>query len=315
MADPDESPDPRATDVPSLHRLMRHFSTPESLERALRFRPRRDDVFIATWPKSGTTLLQQIVHGLRTSGDMDFDDISAVVPWLETAHDCGLDLDAPQRAEPRAFKTHLDRNRLPRGGRTIWVVRDPIDAAISHWRFFSGWLVVPGAIDLETYALDFLAAREGHRDYWSHLVSWWPDLDAPDLLPLCYEDVVADRPAAVARVARFIGAGGDPGTRAVAVRQAELGFMRRFPTLWEDGLLRRHRNPAMGLPTDFGGSKVRPADERPEAAISDRLREVWAARWRETVEPVTGCADYAALRRALADRAGRNEVAEIPRRD
>ena len=41
-----------------------------------------------------TTWIQQIVHMLRSGGDMDFDDISRVSPWIEVAFALGGDLDA-----------------------------------------------------------------------------------------------------------------------------------------------------------------------------------------------------------------------------
>lgn len=52
--------------------------------------------------------MQQIVHQLRTGGDgdMEFDEISCVVPWIELAGDLGQDLDAEQRKNPRCYKTH-----------------------------------------------------------------------------------------------------------------------------------------------------------------------------------------------------------------
>ncbi len=53
------------------------------------FRPlesKPGDVFIASWAKSGTTMMQQMFHQLRMGaatggGDMDFDDISRMIPW------------------------------------------------------------------------------------------------------------------------------------------------------------------------------------------------------------------------------------------
>lgn len=72
------------------------------------------DVWIATYPKCGTTWIQQIVHGLRSRGAMDFPEISYVVPFVERAAQLGVDLNAPQVAAPRAFKTHLPWSQLPR---------------------------------------------------------------------------------------------------------------------------------------------------------------------------------------------------------
>lgn len=51
--------------------------------RAENHQSQSDDVFIATYPTIGTTWMQQLCHGLRSQGDMGFDDISIVVPYLE----------------------------------------------------------------------------------------------------------------------------------------------------------------------------------------------------------------------------------------
>lgn len=298
---PDLAPSGRALTPEGLRALHARFSTDGSVERALAFVPRPTDVFVATYSKSGTTLLQQIVHGLRTSGDMDFRDISEVVPWIEVAHDLGQDLEAEQKAFPRAFKTHFDGDSLPVGGRVVYVVREPIAALVSFYHFNSGWFMEPGAMNLERFALEFIARRRGRHDYWHHVASWWPRLAGEDVLPLCYEDVVADLPRSVARVARFIGVPEDPERLEIAIRQASKSFMQRFPTLWEDERLREYCNPAMGLPLEFKGTKVR-ADDAGEGAgerldlVTDAVREAWERRWAEIVAGPTGCADYAALR-------------------
>ena len=46
---------------------------------------RSDDIYVATYMKSGTTLLQMILYQLFTDGNMDFDHIYDVSPWLEHA--------------------------------------------------------------------------------------------------------------------------------------------------------------------------------------------------------------------------------------
>ena len=75
---------------------MEDFSTSEGWRRGLDYKPSPTDVFIVTPPKCGTTWMQQIVHGLRTRGSMDFDEIGRVVPWINMAHDMGIDIHAPQ---------------------------------------------------------------------------------------------------------------------------------------------------------------------------------------------------------------------------
>ena len=79
----------------------------ETLASIAAYQPRPTDIIISPAGKCGTTLLQQTFHTLRTRGDMDFDDISRVVPWIETAKSLAIDINAEQVAEPRGFKSHL----------------------------------------------------------------------------------------------------------------------------------------------------------------------------------------------------------------
>ena len=112
--------------LPELTRHYEHFIWNSA--RWEGFKHRNDDILICTAYKAGTTWMQQIVHGLRSGGDMSFGEITQVVPWIELAHDLGLDIPGDQPS-PRAFKSHLSWHDIPKGGRYIVVMRDPLDAA------------------------------------------------------------------------------------------------------------------------------------------------------------------------------------------
>ena len=75
--------------------------TEEGVSHGLSFEPRSNNVFVVTPPKCGTTWMQQILHQLRSGGDMSFDDISEEVLFLEFAHDLELDLNAEHKYQPR----------------------------------------------------------------------------------------------------------------------------------------------------------------------------------------------------------------------
>src|SRR5512147_1523610 len=96
----------RATSVSEIAEKFENFRTPEGEAHGLAYQSHPTDVFVVTPAKCGTTWMQQIVHGLRTRGSMDFDEITRVVPWIEMAQDMGIDIYKPQPADPRAFKTH-----------------------------------------------------------------------------------------------------------------------------------------------------------------------------------------------------------------
>src|ERR1019366_6253139 len=58
------------------HRLSR-------LGGGLLFVPRPNDIYIVSYPRSGTTWLQMILYQLTTDGNMDFDHITEFVPFFE----------------------------------------------------------------------------------------------------------------------------------------------------------------------------------------------------------------------------------------
>src|SRR5579872_4992478 len=129
----DAAPQRRARSLAEMKRLQGGFVKPDEIGASIKaYRPRPTDVVISPFGKCGTTWLQQTFHTLRTRGDMDFDDISRVVPWIETAGPLGLDIEAPQRAEPRGFKSHMSYGPIPKGARYVVCVRDPKDAFVSR---------------------------------------------------------------------------------------------------------------------------------------------------------------------------------------
>jgi hypothetical protein len=95
-----EAPDVSAGMQLMMQRLS-DFITEEGVSRGLSFKPRSDDVFVVTSPKCGTTWMQQILHQLRSGGDMSFEDVYDVVPFIEFAYDIEIDLEAEHKYQPR----------------------------------------------------------------------------------------------------------------------------------------------------------------------------------------------------------------------
>ena len=80
---------------------MSRKMTEQGRNRGLSFKPRSDDVFVVTPTKCGTTWMQQILHQLRSGGDMSFDEIDDVVPYIELAYDVEIDLESEHNYQPR----------------------------------------------------------------------------------------------------------------------------------------------------------------------------------------------------------------------
>jgi len=290
----------RPKTIAEMEARLQNFITPQGMQYALAFRPRPTDVIIATYAKAGTTWMQQIVHGLRTKGDMDFREITEVTPWIEQAHDCGWDLAAEHRADPRAFKSHWDGDEVPPGGRYITVMRDPRDTMVSFHNFFDGWIFEKGAVRLDEFTDWVIDRGLPYSNYWRHLMSWWRRRDEPEVLMLAFEDMKEDLPTSVRRVAEFIGLGEDEEAIEIATRQATFDFMKAHEHQFDDNVIVEKRNPALGLPDDASSSKVKTGNVGGhEEALSPRIRARLEEKWAELVAPETGCRDYDALREAL----------------
>lgn len=291
----------RATTFDEFLQKLGALNTEEGVEQGLGMTLAATDIVVAPFSKSGTTWLQQIAHTLRTRGDMDFDDISRVVPWIENSTDLGLDLDAQQKAEPRVFKSHLDADRVPGGARYIIACRDPKDAAYSMFRFMEGWFIEPGAISLDDFVRGaFIAAGNSpgssNGDYWTHLKSWWLRRDDPDVLFMAYEHMKEDLPGTIRAVATFMDIALDDELMAITEEHASLPFMQTHKDRFDDKLMRERSVEVADLPSDIDSSKVRVGQvgesrQRLGADVSLALDDLW----RDQITKELGFADYASM--------------------
>jgi hypothetical protein len=268
------------------------------------FRPRSNDIIISPYGKCGTTWLQQTFHSLRTRGDMDFDDISRVVPWIEPAGMLGLDLDASQRALPRGFKSHLPYDQIPKGARYVVSLRDPKDASVSMYRFMEGWFFEAGAISMTEFTTARLAGRGRGLDYWHHLLTWWEQRDNPDVLLLSYEQMSAEPEACVRRLAKFCGIALDDALLDLTLKQSTLTFMLAHKDKFDDLMMREVSERVGNLSPGSDSAKVRVGRVGGHRAeMPDELAATLDAIWAETVTAKLGFKDYAALERELRQRA------------
>ncbi len=285
----------RPTSLAEIKERTKNMGSDEGRQAGRNFPLQPTDVVITPYGKSGTTWLQQIVHGLRTRGDMDFDDISRVVPWLETSHDLGIDLHAPQRGYPRAFKSHLSWHDVPKGGRYIVSIRNPKDVLVSGYRFMEGWFFEPGSITLEEHARDgFLDPAQ--RSYWKHLRSWWAERVRAEVLLLSYEAMRNDLATTIRTVADFVEIPLDEALFAIVMEQSSLPFMLQHKDKFDDRLMREHSERIAGLPPGSDSAKVRVGKvgqhyDELSPALSAELDQIW----QEEITASLGFPNYEAF--------------------
>lgn len=290
----------RATSVSELLNIFANFRTSEGEAYGLAYQPDPTDIFVMTPAKCGTTWTQQIVHSLRTRGSMDFEEITCVVPWLEMAFDMGIDLHAPQVALPRAFKTHLNLEQVPQGGKYIAVVRDPKDALLSLYRFFEGWVMEKGSIPLDAFAREFyVEGRE--RGYWKHIRAFWHRRHDVNVLAMSYENMKADLPSAVERIAAFMELPLDDQLKEIVVRQSDFKFMSAHNRQFDDHVVRETRNAACNIPPDGTTSKVKNGNVGDSKLhVPPEIMAEFDEIWDQEITANLGVSSYDELRQVLA---------------
>jgi hypothetical protein len=108
------------------------------------YQPSARDVFVCTYPKSGTNWAIQIAYQIAQRGRGEYKHIHDVVPWPDAfrAKTAQLSDDSSSPANPtglRVIKTHLGSDFVPYSpeAKYIIVVRDPKDTFVSNYHFRS----------------------------------------------------------------------------------------------------------------------------------------------------------------------------------
>ncbi len=211
------------------------------------FEFREGDVIIANWGKSGSTWLQQIVGQLVFKGAEGV-PLWEVSPWVEQRSEPKDRVFAKLSAQRhrRFVKTHLPADALPLHPRAkyLYVGRDGRDVAWSFYQHHTRLVPMVYRITNETpgrvgppfepprhtfreYFLEWLE-RDGYPlwPFWSHVSSWWELRFQPNVLLLHYQDLKADLPGQMHRIARFLDIEVEPAAWPTMVEHCSFAYMK-----------------------------------------------------------------------------------------
>jgi hypothetical protein len=193
------------------------------LSGELLFVPSSDDIYIVSYPRSGTTWLQMILYQLTTDGNMDFHHITEIVPFFERALSLGQNLNA--RRPPRIFKTHLTYGQIPKGPfRYIYVARNGKDVLTSYFHFHRSHLGFKGTLD--DFLSAFVRGKVGYGSWFQHVADWKSHASDGDVLFLRYEDLQRDLREWLPRIAAFCGADIPPGRADEILERCSFAYMK-----------------------------------------------------------------------------------------
>lgn len=199
------------------------------------FRPRPDDIVVATYPKSGTTWMQRILSLLIFRSDEPV-ALDRTFPWLEVNRrpiEVVVD-DLEAQRHRRSVKTHVPFDGVPRfeAVKYIHVARDGRDVCMSYHNHCTGFrpeaLARMDAIGLAEPALrrpyprvdpdpaihfhDWLTTGviDGQNDgtpylsYFAYEKTFWEARKERNLLFVHYGDLQADLTGEMRRIADFL---------------------------------------------------------------------------------------------------------------
>ncbi|GIY63316.1 sulfotransferase 1C4 [Caerostris extrusa] len=185
--------------------LPEFFLLPDVVEKVIDYKPNKDDIFIVTYPKCGTTWTQFLVWEIMHKGafppspnQMMFQHI----PFLEFT---GLD-PVKNLPKPRVMKTHLPFDLQPYSPLTkyIYIVRNPWDCCVSYYHHHC---MEPGLIHLtfDQYFNLFIKGELGWGDFFDHILSWFKHRNDPNVLFLTYEEMKKNTKKVILQIAKFLG--------------------------------------------------------------------------------------------------------------
>ena len=274
-----------------------------SNDRSSIFKPRPSDVFIVTYPKSGTTWMSQVCHMLR-GGDMNFGDITEVCPWDARAEISGQDLNDDQIKNPRIFTSHLHYEEIAKGGKYIYVARNPEDVLVSFFHFIPG---VRGLkqddLSLQQFADSiFIKGAGKFGTIWDQFMSWYKVKDDSNVLWVFYEDMKCDLKNQIERVATFLAIPTNVRNERIleALEKSSFKFMssKEHKHHFDGSFTISKQRVVMGIPEEstIRVSKVRQGMTGMQSQIPSEILERLNEQWKQKITLKTNHLDYKSFR-------------------
>ncbi|KAM3873442.1 3-beta-hydroxysteroid sulfotransferase-like [Diretmus argenteus] len=192
--------------------LPKEISTMESMKYAQDFPVKDTNVFAVTYPRSGTTWMQEILPLVLNGGDLT--PIQTIpswdrVPWLE---DLRLEVVIHRSGStPRAMVTFLPYHLMPTSfysskAKVIYLTRNPKDVMVSSYYYHqraTSYHDDPGTF--QEFIDNFLEGKVPYGKWTDHVKSWRHTELGDRILYITYEEMLQDLDGSIRRFSDFLG--------------------------------------------------------------------------------------------------------------
>ncbi|XP_069056745.1 sulfotransferase 2B1-like [Pleurodeles waltl] len=169
-----------------------------------------DDIFIVTYPKSGTVWMMEIISLIRKNGDPSWCKTVPVwdrAPWLYST--AGLKLLQTYKP-PRLLTSHVTVDIFPKSAfnskaKIIYVYRNPKDVLVSLYCYarIVSFFKTPESFD--QFLNLFLNGNVPFGSWFDHVKGWMGIKDKSNILFITYEELLKDLRGSVQKISTFVG--------------------------------------------------------------------------------------------------------------
>ncbi|CAL1274355.1 unnamed protein product [Larinioides sclopetarius] len=174
------------------------------------YEARNDDIYVVSYPKTGTTWLQEIVYLIHSNVDIKSAltlGLNKRFPYIE--HSMTNFSEVKNMGSPRLLKTHLPYSCLPedilqKQCKMIYITRNPRDVAVSYYHFACMLKETQYKGNFEQFFQRFYFDRTTYSPFLLHNLEFWNHRNDKNVLFLFYEDLKRDITSNLKKIAAFL---------------------------------------------------------------------------------------------------------------